>query len=105
MYEAKVTRHAGKRIRERVGLNKKAVERLANKALNEGLAHKECKGQLHHFVSNLFKRYGVANGIRVYSEKVFIFAGSNLITVMHLPHEHKKTANKLMKGKQADDTV
>ena len=34
-----VTKHAKKRMKERCGLNKKSVDRIADKALTDGIPH------------------------------------------------------------------
>ena len=41
-----VTKHAEQRIRERMGINKRAVRRAAQKALDEGAMHSECAGAM-----------------------------------------------------------
>lgn len=55
-----ITKHAKKRLKQRVGLHKKASGRIAEKVLNEGLPHKETTGNLKKWVSNAYLRYGGA---------------------------------------------
>jgi len=95
--ESHVTHHAEKRVRERVGVNKKTVQKVSNRALKEGLAHCELTGKLKKFISELYLRNSTANNIKIYGEKVYIFRRNILITVVPLPHHLKKLANKLAK--------
>lgn len=92
----RISNHAKKRVKERCGLPKKAVEKLAKKALLEGVSHKESSGRLEKYITYLFHYNQSANNIKIYHEKVFIFAGETLITVLHLPNEHKKAVNKIL---------
>lgn len=45
--KVEITHHAEQRMRERLGLNKKSIERIAQKALDEGIKHSETKGNLN----------------------------------------------------------
>lgn len=95
-----VTKHAKGRIRERMGLGKNGVDRVAEMALERGLRHGETKGRLSRYLDSLYLSHGVGNNMRIYSEKVFIFQGNNLITVLPLPNELKKLANICLKAKK-----
>ena len=89
--------HAKKRIKERCGLPKKAMERNANKALNEGILHTECTGRLRKYVDYLFLSHGKGGNIRLYGNHVYIFTKTeNLITVLPLPNAHKDAVNKAL---------
>ena len=88
-----VTNHARKRIHERMGVRKKTSERVANIALKKGLKLSDTKGKLKKYINKLFSDHGVGDNIRIYAEKVFIFQGSCLITVLSLPNEFKNLAN------------
>lgn len=100
--ECHVTAHAGKRIRERVGGGKKASQNVADRALSKGLGHQELTGKLKRYIDSLWFRNRTANNIKVYSEKVYIFKGNVLITVISLPTGLKKIANKLFQNKNAE---
>lgn len=88
-----VTKHAKQRIKERMGLKKKTSDRVANLALEKGLKIKETKGKLKKFLNSVFLSHGVGDNIRLYAEKVFIFQGNCLITVLQLPNELKNLSN------------
>jgi len=101
--ESRVTQHAGKRIRERVGVNKKSIQTVADRALTRGLDHNELTGKLKRYIDKLWFRSKTANNMKVYAEKVYIFRDTTLITVVPLPTGLKKIANKLYKIKQEVD--
>jgi len=91
-----ITDHAYKRIKERCGLPKKAVERNAKLALEKGLTHKECTGSLRRYFDYLFLSHKKGANIRLYGNHVYIFTTENLVTVLPLPNAHKKTLKKVM---------
>jgi len=86
----RITEHANQRIKERVGLNKKARTRHTKLALKRGMKHIEAPAPLKKYLNTLFLRYNSGNNMRVYNHKVFIFQGETLITVLNLPNEFKK---------------
>lgn len=88
-----VTRHAEKRIRQRLGINKKATERNAEKALQCGVTHAEATGQLCKYLDGIFLRnYKPTN----------LFRDTKLITVLPLPRNLWKLADKLqVRSKEA----
>lgn len=95
-----ITKHAKKRIRERMGVQKKSVDSVANKAYAKGLTHGETKGNLNKFISGVIgKNHRVGAEVRVYAEKVFLFNDTKLITVLPLPTDLRSAANKLYKKK------
>lgn len=49
-----VTKHAERRIRQRLGINKKSTEKAAEKALQFGIAHSEAKGKLSRHMDGIF---------------------------------------------------
>lgn len=46
-----ISRHAAERLKERCGLNKKACERMAQKAFDNGIRHSQTKGRLNKWVT------------------------------------------------------
>ena len=92
-HELQVSKHGAKRVRERVGLPKRAVERNAQRALEEGIGYREATGTLRRYISWLYELYdGNGNNIRIYGDKVWIFHDAILITVLNVPGEHRKAA-------------
>ena len=80
-----IFRHAAERLKERCGLNKKACERMAQKAFDEGVRHSQTKGRLNKWVTGLYFRNENANNIRLYGDKAYIFCGETLVTVIQIP--------------------
>lgn len=100
--ESHVTIHAGKRIRERIGVNKKSIQTVSDRALRKGLSHEELTGKLKRYIDKLYFRSQTANNIKVYAEKVYIFKENTLITVVSLPTGLKRIANKLSQIKKME---
>lgn len=95
----KVTRHAKKRMKERCGLNKKSTDRMAEIAYENGLKHRELTENLKKWVNSLYFYNHRANQIRLYGDKAYIFHNTELITVIQIPPDLKKEADKLRKDK------
>ena len=94
-----VSDHARKRMRERNGLNKKSIDRIADKAYKYGLKHGETTGRLNKWITKLYFVNRDANSIRIYGDKVYIFSNDFLITVFKVPNNLLNTvrANKKQK--------
>ena len=82
--EIRVSSHASERIKGRMGIKRSAAHRIAMIAWDKGLTHKECTGPLEDLVTAMFSKSQTANNIRVYAQKVFLFANETLITVIPL---------------------
>lgn len=98
----KVTRHADKRMRKRVGINRSAVEKIARKALNNGYTRHDFHGSIRRYLDALYHYNGQADNIRVYAEKVWVFSGNTLITVLDLPQRYKNRANGISPKENTD---
>ena len=70
---------------ERLGINKKSIQRIADKALSDGITHSQTKGKLNRYVTKLYFVNSTANNIRLFGDKAFIFANNKLITVIQIP--------------------
>ena len=98
-----ITRHGDFRTRKRVGVNRSAVEKMARKALANGVARHETKGGLRRYLDYLYHYNESAANIRVWSEKVWIFTDRNiLVTVLDLPQRYKNRANSIAKKGESD---
>ena len=100
---AYVTNHAVKRTKQRLGLPKKLAEKNAERALAEGLRHRDTGGSLYRYIESLYWKNKTANNVRVYCNFVYIFHDSLLITVYPLPQRYRKTAEKLRKEKRIEN--
>lgn len=80
-----VSKHAEQRLKERCGLNKKSVQRITEKAFENGIRHRELKGNMRKWVDGLYLHEQKANNIRLYGDKAFLFCGKILVTVIQIP--------------------
>lgn len=92
-----ITRHAEKRLAERSGLNRSAMQRMCNRAFYNGVKHSDTRGRLNKWVTSLYFRNTKANNLRLYGDKVFIFSGNTLVTVMQIPNNLKKDLQAMLK--------
>lgn len=93
--EVIVTKHAKKRVKERVGISKKLVEKNAEKALKFGIKHSDTTGRLNRYFSHLYFVNKNANNVRIYNKKVYIFCDERLITVFDLPQKYRRLVDNL----------
>lgn len=100
-----VTKHAEKRLRERMGLGKRAIQRAAETAFDKGkgIKHAETTGNLNKWVTSLYFNNKTANNIRLYNDKAWIFAGKNLITVLQIPASLKKSVNDVLNRRKNEE--
>lgn len=92
-----ITKHACQRAKERLGLNKKAIKRMAEIAFEKGLRHSDTNphSQLNRFFSALYLKHEFADNIRIYGEHVYIFGGEKLVTIFKLPGPYRKMVKKI----------
>lgn len=95
-----ITKHAEQRLKERVGLNKKALQRAAEAAYDKGIKHQETTGSLKKWVTSLYFNNKAANNIRLYNEKAWIFTDQKLITVIPMPVSLKKSLREMSERKK-----
>lgn len=96
---ARLTRHGGRRLRERSGLPKRSIQRLANEALERGCTHRDFSGNFKRYIDGVYLAEKRANNIRIFNEHLFLFAGSALVTAWRLPHDFVAAANKAARRK------
>lgn len=94
-----VSRHAERRLRERLGINRRAAKRLAEKAFYEGVRHKDTCGRLKKWMSGLYKKNRKANNMRIYGDFLYIFCDHILVTVFIVPNDMRQ----LIRASQNDD--
>lgn len=86
-----ITKHAEKRMRERVNASKSSTVRQATLALERGYRYSDTKGNLSKFLNKQQMVYKTGAELRVYNNHVFIFTRSlTLITVLPLPTDLQK---------------
>ena len=91
----RVTNHAARRTKERLGLPKKLSHKNAENALRYGIRHSDTSGSLNRYISALYWKHETANNIRIYCNNVYIFHGETLITIFPLPQKYRKTAARI----------
>lgn len=92
---ARVTKHAAKRMKERLGISKRTIEKNAEKALRLGIKHADTSGSLHRYITSLYWKEQTANNARIYCGNVYIFHNETLITVFPLPQRYRKTVERI----------
>lgn len=85
-----ITNHAYERAKDRLSLRQESFDRLAEKAMSEGIKHSDTKGRLNRYLTKLWAQNKQANNIRVYGENVFLFIDTKLVTVFQIPNELRK---------------
>ena len=95
--EIKVSRHAEMRMRERCGLNKKSIERMAQKAYDNGIKHNQTKGSLNKWVTSVYLRNENARELCIYGDYLYIFDDGILVTVFRVPNNLLKNISDMIK--------
>jgi hypothetical protein len=88
--KAILTDHAIERGRERLGLGKGSLIKMADKALETGIKHAETNGRLKRYISSLWQKEEVINNARILGEVIYLFRDQVLITVYQLPLEYRR---------------
>lgn len=80
-----ITAHAEKRLRKRLGLKRKAVERYVKEAQEGGTLARDLKGRFKKFYDCVCIKYKSGNNTFEYCGWLFIVQGDILITVHEVP--------------------
>lgn len=83
--QAYVTKHATQRFKDRMGIPKRSVQKMADAALKHGIGQNGTKGKLNRYVVKTFFEYRKATNIRIHNKFVYLFDENVLITIFHLP--------------------
>lgn len=84
-----VTDHADMRLRKRMGLPRKAVDRMVAKALAEGAGHGDFSGSFRRYLDRVYLKERHANNMRVLGGYLYLFAGTSLITCWPIPPKYR----------------
>lgn len=93
----RISNHAKQRMKERCGLQKKSQDRMAQKALADGITHAQTKGRLNKLITKLYFKNQNVNNMRLYGEMIYLFAGETLVTVMQIPNGLRKDLKEMVK--------
>ena len=75
-----------------MGVPRSAVKKLAVKAKAQGVERLDTTGSLRRYLDYVYHYNPNSTHIYVWSEKVFIFADTALVTVLNLPVKYKSAA-------------
>ena len=97
--EISLSKHAEKRMKERLNLNKQAATRMANKAYEQGINGNIKNGSLKKYIDSKIKegKINEYTEVKIYGDYVYIFDDGLLITVFIVPKNLKERANKTQK--------
>lgn len=89
----KITRHAVSRSKQRLGINRKSLERTFEIAKQKGLRHHEATGKLRKYLDyrSITCKFRSTTHI-VYAEHIFVVCGDALVTVLYIPKRFLKSA-------------
>lgn len=90
MLDVHVTEHGELRVRKRMGLPRKAVEKMAQTALEIGSRHGHFSGSFRRYLDGVYLYQRTANNLRVYAGYVFLFDDADLITCWNVPGKFRK---------------
>lgn len=95
-----LTAHAQQRLKERCGLQKKSKERIAAKVFEKGLSIEETNGSIRKWMTMVFYNNTNVNNIRLYGDKIYLFADQTLITVLFVPKHLRTRVSQLSQNKK-----
>ena len=78
------TEHAYNRAKERLNWKAKVLDKMMQKAYEEGIQHKDTKGSLKRYITKLWFKYKFCNNVRIYGENIYFFCDQKLITLYRL---------------------
>jgi hypothetical protein len=87
-----VSDHADQRIRKRMGVKRKAVQKIAEKAYKNGLNFSDTNGRLKDYLAYLYATRSKSEIYKVWNQMIFIYDHGVLITVKPVPKAHHKRA-------------
>ena len=89
---AVMTDHAFDRAKERCGWNRNAAQRMANKALADGVILTDTAGSLKRYIDKQHISHPGHRSV-IYGNSIFIFADENVVvTILDLPLKYRRSA-------------
>lgn len=82
-----ITEHAYDRAKERLGWKHSVLDKMAEKALKQGVNHSEAKGTLKKYITKLWFEHKFCNNVKIYGEDIFFFSNNKLITLYRLDNK------------------
>ena len=90
MSEINITKHAEKRIRQRVGIPKKSVHNWVESALTEGVRSDSISGSFKRYLNSFQFNAGAASHGIGFNGFILLMKGHTVITVVHTPPKFRK---------------
>lgn len=84
-----ITDHADLRVRKRLGLPRKAVEKKVTEALKNGATHFQFAGSFRRYLDKVYLTERAATNMRVHNGYLFLFCANDLITCWQLPAKYR----------------
>jgi hypothetical protein len=85
-----ISRHATKRIVQRVKIPKRAVANHVHKALMLGRLAEDYDGAVRNWIEDRVNGEGHADTVIIYNDIAYLFAGFILVTVYEMPDNIKE---------------
>lgn len=86
----RLSHHAETRLKERCGLQKKSMQRMADRAFEHGYDYSQTTGAVRTWLDTRKLANGQETTFRLYGDICYVFGYNNtLITVLHIPTELK----------------
>jgi hypothetical protein len=76
---------------------------MAPRVLEIGIRRDETRGSLRRFLDKLVITHRKGSNLRIFGHDVFIFEQTVLITIMHLPAEYHRTADRMAKRNRREE--
>lgn len=80
----------------------KSVNRIAQIAFDHGVTHAETSESLNRYLSGIYLNKHCGSNLRIWGEKVYIFEGDALITVLNLPNQYKRAVKEIMRKRDKE---
>ena len=97
----RASKHAEKRVKERISLPKSAVLSALERAWNYGLKQGEASGRVQRYMASVYFKRRTSTNTRIYNDCVYCFASDGtLITVLPLPENLKTLCRKALREKK-----
>lgn len=100
----KITEHAIDRAKERLGINKEALERVCEKVIEFGISKQDVSGRLARYLDKISAVHKSGNNTRLWGEHIFVIQDDTLITILNVDKEFKNAVSKaLQKNKELEE--
>ena len=88
--ELNITRHAYIKARIRFNWSKSTLDKMALRALKDGIHHSDSVGTLKSYLHKIYRKQMSCNNIRIYGENVYLFRNNKLVTLYRVENEMTK---------------